>query len=47
MSHMVTVKLVADQIIEVEGKEVNVHDIETVYVNSKGQIKEVAIKGAE
>jgi len=47
MSHTVTVKLIADQIIEIAGKEVNVHDIETVYVNSKGQIEEVAIKSTE
>ena len=44
MSHTVTVKLIADQEIEVQGKEVNIHDIETVYINGDGVINEVALR---
>ena len=44
MSHTVTVKLIADQEIEVQGKEVNIHDIETVYINGDGVITEVALR---
>lgn len=44
MSHTVTVRMIADQVIEVNGNEVNIHDIKTIYVNPKGQIEEVAIK---
>ena len=41
MSHTVTVKMIADQEIEVNGEIVNIHDIETVYVNAEGKIVEV------
>ena len=44
MSHTVTVRMIADQIIEVAGQEVNVHDIKTIYVNDSGQIEEVALR---
>ena len=47
MSHTVTVRLIADQIIEVAGKERNIHEIETIYVNADGQIEDVAIKEKE
>ena len=42
MSHTVTVRMIADQIIEVDSKEVNIHDIKTIYVDAKGKITEVA-----
>jgi len=45
MSHTVTVKLIADQYIEIKDKEVNIHDIKTIVVNSKGQIEKVYMKG--
>lgn len=43
MSHTVTVKLIADQVIEINGKEVNIHDIITIYVDNQGKIIEVAL----
>ena len=43
MSHTVTVKMIADQVIGIAGKEVNIHDIYSIYVNSKGEIVEVAL----
>ena len=47
MSHTVTVKMIADQIIEIAGKEVNIHDIKTIYVNSKGEIVLVALEATK
>ena len=47
MSHTVTVKLIADQVIEVDGAEVNIHDIETVIVNDTGVIERVYLKKDE
>ena len=44
MSHTITIKLIADQEIEVQGKEVNIHDIETIYVDGCGKITEVTLK---
>lgn len=47
MSHTVTVKLIAEKIIiKIGGKEVNIHDIQTIYVDYKGRILEVASKEA-
>lgn len=43
MSHSVTVRLIADQEIEVNGKTINIHDIRTIYVNSQGQITMVSL----
>lgn len=42
MSHTIKVTMTADQVIEVQGKEVNIHDIKTIYVDSQGVITEVA-----
>ena len=41
MSHRVTVKLIADQTIELNKKEVNIHDIKTIHVDGQGVIKKV------
>ncbi len=44
MNHTVQVNMIAEQVIEINGKEVNVHDIESIYVNNWGEILEVATK---
>jgi len=38
MSHTVQVNLIADQEIKINGEEVNVHDIESIFLNSDGVI---------
>lgn len=38
MSHTVTVNMVADHFILIDGVPVNIHDIKTIYVSSKGLI---------
>ena len=38
MSHHVTVGMVADQEIEIQGKVVNIHDIKTIEVDAYGKI---------
>ena len=43
MMHTVTVKLIADQIIKVNGKEVNIHDIKTIVLDSYGKVVEVML----
>jgi len=35
--------MVADQVIEIAGKTVNIHEIKTVIVNSRGEIVEVIL----
>ena len=40
MSHTVTVKMIADQYIEVNGYEINIHDIKTIVVDERGRIIE-------
>ena len=47
MSHAVQVNMIADQVIEVNGKEVNIHDIVSIYVNHLGEILEVATTNKE
>ncbi len=41
MSHSVKVIMIADQEIEVDGEEVNIHDIYSIVVDSRGKIIEV------
>lgn len=41
VSHTVIVRMIADQEIEVAGKDVNIHDIATIYVDGRGKITEV------
>uniref|UniRef100_A0A6M3KVM7 Uncharacterized protein n=1 Tax=viral metagenome TaxID=1070528 RepID=A0A6M3KVM7_9ZZZZ len=43
MSHTVTVKMIADQYITIDGQEYNIHDIATIYIDSDGQIMKVAL----
>ena len=43
MSHSVQITLIADQLIEILGKKVNVHDIECIMVNDIGIIMGVTI----
>ncbi len=38
MSHTVEVKMIADQEIEIAGKKVNIHDIQTIVVDGRGKI---------
>lgn len=44
MSHAVKVRLIADSVIRIAGKDVYIHDIETIFVNSRGRITEVFLK---
>lgn len=41
MSHTVKVNMTSDQEIEVAGEKVNVHDIDTVFVDPSGRIARV------
>jgi len=43
MSHSVKVILIADQEIELLGEEVNIHDLKTIYLDSRGKIIEYAL----
>lgn len=45
MSHTTEVKMIADQEIEICGKIVNIHDILSITVNSKGKITNAFIEG--
>ena len=38
MSHTVTVRMIADQIVTINGAEVNVHDIRSIEVDETGTI---------
>ena len=40
MGHTVTVVMIADQYINISGKECNVHDIETIHVDRNGVIQD-------
>ncbi len=44
MSHTVKVNLIADQEIEVDGQEVNIHDIRTITVDTDGRIIDVVLE---
>ena len=44
MSHTTSVLLIADQVIEIAGKEVNIHDIHAFIVNDQGLIIEVYLE---
>lgn len=41
MSHTVQVNMIADQEISINGIEINIHDIKTIYVDSNGKIYDV------
>ena len=47
MSHSVSVTLVADQEIEIQGKVVNIHDIANIVVNGKGVITDAYLVPAD
>ena len=38
MSHTVTIKLIADQEIEIQGIRVNIHELQSILVNGTGVI---------
>jgi len=42
--HATTVTLIADQLIEIMGKEINIHDIKTIQIDELGQIIEIHFK---
>lgn len=44
MSHTVTVKMIADQEIYINHQIVNIHDIESIVVDSRGVIMRVFFK---
>lgn len=44
MSHSVKVNLIANQTISFFGKEVNIHDIETICLDSNGEIESYKLK---
>ena len=41
MSHTVNIKMIASQEINIHGYVVNIHDIRTIVVNSRGRIESV------
>lgn len=43
MSHSVTVTLIADQVIRISGRDVNIHDIKAIVLNGYGVIEEVRL----
>ncbi len=47
MSHSVQVTMIADQCIEIGGREVNVHDIAVIHVDGRGQITKCTLKQDE
>ena len=47
MSHRVTINMIADQEISIMGKNINIHDIDTIIVNDDGQIVETWLKKEE
>ena len=44
MSHSVSVTMVADQEIDVQGRRVNIHSIKTIIVDSNGKITDVYLE---
>ena len=44
MSHRVEVGMIADQEIDINGKRINVHDIEIIVVDGNGLIVEFFLK---
>lgn len=47
MSHTVQVNLIADHGISIMGSEINVHNIETIFLDSIGQIYNIKLKHPE
>lgn len=43
MSHTVIVSMIADQEIEIAGKMVNIHDIDSIIVNADGVITDALV----
>jgi len=43
VSHRTTVYLIADQIININGTEYNIHDIDEIFVSGDGLIEEVCL----
>ena len=43
MPHSVKINLVSDQTIFLNGKETNIHDIESLYVNEEFSVVEVCL----
>ena len=44
MSHLIDVRMVADQEIEICGRKVNIHNIHSIQVNSVGVIMDAYIE---
>ena len=44
MSHTVMVHLIGDQVLGILGKETNIHDIETLYIDRRGKIIDIKVK---
>jgi len=44
MSHSVGVTLIADQEIEIQGRQVNIHDIKSILVDSEGKIADAYLE---
>ena len=44
MSHRTHVLMIADQVISINGKAVNIHDIQSIYVNDSGLITDFNFK---
>ncbi len=47
MSHSVSIRMIADQMINIAGRGVNIHDIVTIIVNANGVITNAYIRELE
>ena len=44
MSHTITIRLIADQVIWFRESQINIHDIEAIILSGQGEVEEVILK---